>query len=146
MDWLSRKQQNVSAVKFWGDGWYNRMLCITEYCIKSAFNNLLLFSCLVKPESFAIPWLTRLLWSWDFPGKNTGLHCHFLLRGIFLMQGLNPRLLHWQADSLPLSHQGSPFNILALFLCLWEKELNFSVSPKRRHWEVLERGFGVWVI
>ena len=28
-------------------------------------------------------------------------------RGIFLDQGLNPCLLHWQADSLPLSHQGS---------------------------------------
>ena len=25
--------------------------------------------------------------------------------GIFLDQGLNPDLLHWQADSLPLSHQ-----------------------------------------
>ena len=26
---------------------------------------------------------------------------------IFLTQGSNPHLLHWQADSLPLSHQGS---------------------------------------
>jgi len=34
--------------------------------------------------------------------------CHFLLQGIFLTQGLNPCLLHWQVDSLPLSHQGSP--------------------------------------
>ena len=33
--------------------------------------------------------------------------------GIFLTQGSNPGLLcllHWQADSLPLSHQGSPRN------------------------------------
>ena len=28
--------------------------------------------------------------------------------GIFPDQGLNPCLLHWQADSLPLGHQGSP--------------------------------------
>ena len=42
-----------------------------------------------------------------FPGKNTGVVCHFQLQGIFLTQGLNPRLLHWQADSLPVS-QGSP--------------------------------------
>ena len=28
--------------------------------------------------------------------------------GIFPHQGSNPCLLHWQADSLPLSHQGSP--------------------------------------
>ena len=30
--------------------------------------------------------------------------CHFLLQGIFLTQGSNLRLLHWQAGSLPLSH------------------------------------------
>ena len=46
---------------------------------------------------------------WDFPGKNTGVGGHFLLQGIFLTQGLNPRLLSWQADSLSLSHLGSPF-------------------------------------
>ena len=28
--------------------------------------------------------------------------------GIFPDPGLNPCLLHWQANSLPLSHQGSP--------------------------------------
>ena len=28
--------------------------------------------------------------------------------GIFLTQGLNPHLLHWQADSLPVGHLGSP--------------------------------------
>ena len=30
--------------------------------------------------------------------------CHFLPQGIFPTQGLNLHLLHWQADSLPLSH------------------------------------------
>ena len=37
----------------------------------------------------------------------TGVSCHFLLQGTFPTQGSNPRLPHWQADSLPLSHQGS---------------------------------------
>ena len=32
----------------------------------------------------------RLLCSRDFPGKNTGVGCHFLLQGIFPTQGLNP--------------------------------------------------------
>ena len=50
---------------------------------------------------------TRLFCSWDFPGKNTGVGCHFILQGIFPIQGLNPHLLHWQTDSLPLGHQGS---------------------------------------
>ena len=40
---------------------------------------------------------------WDFPGKNTGVGCFFLLQVIFLTQRLNPcllYLLHRQADSL----------------------------------------------
>ena len=32
---------------------------------------------------------TRLLCPWDFPGRNTGVHCHFLLQGIFPTQGSN---------------------------------------------------------
>ena len=48
---------------------------------------------------------TRLLCPWDFPGKNTGVGCHFLLQRIFPIQGSNR---HWQADSLPLSHKGKP--------------------------------------
>ena len=65
------------------------------------------FSLYVVSDS-ASPWTARLLCPWDFPGKNTGVGCYFLLQGIFLTQGLNPSLLHWQVDSLPLSHQGTP--------------------------------------
>ena len=36
-----------------------------------------------------------------------GLNCSAAC-GIFLDQGPNLCFLHWQADSLPLSHQGSP--------------------------------------
>ena len=40
---------------------------------------------------------SRLLHPWDSPSKNTGVDCHFLLQGIFLIQGSNPSLLHcWQ--------------------------------------------------
>ena len=49
---------------------------------------------------------TRLLCLWNFPGKNTGMSCHFLLQGIFPTQGSNMcllSLLYWQADSLPLA-------------------------------------------
>ena len=52
----------------------------------------------------------RLLCPWNSPGKNPGVGFHFLLQRIFPTQGLNPsllHLLHWQADSLPLSHPGS---------------------------------------
>ena len=37
---------------------------------------------------------TRLLCPWDFPGKNTGVGCHFLLQGIFPTQGSNLHLPH----------------------------------------------------
>ena len=49
-----------------------------------------------------------LLCPWDFPGKNTGMGCQFLLQNIFPTQQSNPHLLNWQVDSLPLSYQGSP--------------------------------------
>ena len=55
------------------------------------------------------PWSARLPRPWTFPGKNTGVGCHFLLQRIFSTQGLNLSLqclLHWQADSLPLGRQG----------------------------------------
>jgi len=52
-------------------------------------------------------WPSRLLCPWDFPGKNTGVGCHFLLKGIFLTRRSNWSFLHWQADSLPVDHQGS---------------------------------------
>ena len=39
-------------------------------------------------------YLTRFLHPRDFPGKNTGVGCHFFLQGIFPTQGLNPGLPH----------------------------------------------------
>ena len=59
----------------------------------------------------ATPW-TAARCPWDFPGKNTGVGCYFLLQGIFLTQGSKLHLLHllhWQADSIPLCYLESPF-------------------------------------
>ena len=53
-------------------------------------------------------YLTRLLCPWNSPRKNTGVGCCFLLQGIFPTQGSNLCLLHWQVDSLLLSHLRSP--------------------------------------
>ena len=36
----------------------------------------------------------RLLYPWNFPGKNTGVGCHFLLQGIFQTWGSSLHLLH----------------------------------------------------
>ena len=48
--------------------------------------------------------LIRLLCPWDFPGKSTGVDCHFLLQGIFLTQELNPGLPHCRQTFYHLSH------------------------------------------
>ena len=64
---------------------------------------LLLLSCVLffcNPMDLAI----RLLCPWDFTGKNTGVDCHFLRQMVFPPQESNLGLLHWQVDSLPLSH------------------------------------------
>ena len=80
--------------------------------------NSLWFTCACMPAKSLQSFLTlcdaidckpvRLLRPWDSPDKNTGGGCHFLLQGIFLIQGSNPppHLLHWQVGSLPLMPPG----------------------------------------
>ena len=51
---------------------------------------------------------TRLLCPWDFPGKYTGVGCHFLLQGIFPTQGLILSLLHCWQILYPVSYKGRP--------------------------------------
>ena len=65
----------------------------------------------------------------QFPGSL--VWAHRLSRpsacGIFPDQGSNPCLLHWQADSLPLSHQGSPLYVLS-----WMVLVGFHQAEKLR--------------
>ena len=44
---------------------------------------------------------------------------------IFPDQGSNPCLLHWQVDSLPLNHQGSPLIVILIYLITNEVEQLF---------------------
>ena len=64
---------------------------------------------------------TRLLCPWDSRGKNTGVGCHALLHAIFLTQGSNLSLLHWQGYSLSLRHQESPHMSLQLGKIIYDK-------------------------
>ena len=56
----------------------------------------------------ATPWTlpARLLHPWDFPGKITGVGCHFLHQGIVPTQGSNPGLLYCRQTFYHLSHNG----------------------------------------
>ena len=60
--------------------------------------------CLFNPMDCSI---TTFLHPWDFPGKNTGVGCHFLLQEVFPTQGLNPGLPHCRQMPYCLSHQGA---------------------------------------
>ena len=55
------------------------------------------------------------------PGKNTGVGCHVFLQGMFLPQGsgiepMSPAAPALQADSVPLSHQGSSKEVIDGYL------------------------------
>ena len=65
-------------------------------------------SCSVVPSSSQLHGLlpTRLLCLWDFPGKDTGVGCHFLLQEIFPTHGLSPGLLHCRQILYQLSYEG----------------------------------------
>ena len=63
---------------------------------------------------------TRLLCPWDFPAKDIGVGCHFLLQRIFPTQGSNPGLLHCRQILYRLSHNTIILSLFYLphsFLC-----------------------------
>ena len=77
-------------------------------------------------------------------GKNTGVGYHALLQGIFPTQGLNPRLLHWQADSFTTEPPGKllrKFNLssvhslsrVRLFVTPWiaARQASLSITNSR---------------
>ena len=100
--------------------------CVQGFCDAVVLNALSLLDLFLKLSSHCAvlcakhfnhvhfnhgPQPTRLLCSWDSPGKNPAVGCCFLPQGIFLTQGSNPSLLHllyWQAASLPGAPSGKP--------------------------------------
>ena len=61
---------------------------------------------------------------WDFPGKNTGMGCHFLVQGIVLTQGPNLRLrLGWQ-----VLYHWATWEALLHRCCITDREIQ-SVIP-----------------
>ena len=74
------------------------------------------------------------------------LECHFLLQGIFLSQGANLHFLHWQADSLPLSHQESPLNTLkyCVYFCCYTLAIMTLIVPQLKKNDVLYINAYLW--
>ena len=71
---------------------------------------------------------------------NTGVGCHFLLQGIFLIQGLIPGLLHCRQTLYHLNYQGTPENrvealeVTCFHFChlIWIESLKASLSCQER--------------
>ena len=105
---------------------------------------LLLFSHLVMSSLWTlwiIAWQAPL--SMDFPDKNTGVGCHFLLQRTFPTQGLNPHLLHWQAEFLLLSHQPSPDTMIPWWVkkkkkSLYSKKCLLSWTVHSTYWSLFD--------
>ena len=78
---------------------------------------------------------------WNFPGKSTGVGCHFLLQGIFPTWGSNlclSSLLHWQAGSLPLVPPGKPTGSTGLYCFTLDYQNRFQTFPWPKPWSWLK--------
>ena len=110
------------------------MLSVCSGCVHVSAQWL---SCSIVLDSLGTHGLqsARLCCPWNFRGKNIGgrLAISFS-RGNFLTQGSNLHLLHWQEDSLPLCHLGSPVhlkrNVLYGFTSIFKK-LDFTTEVIR---------------
>ena len=95
-------------------------------------------------DSFATPWTIdhQAPLSMEFPRQDcwNELPFQLLLQGIFPTQGSNPCLLHWQADPLPLSHQGSPVCLSVIFI--WASLVAQLVKNLPAIWETCIRSLG----
>ena len=78
----------------WGD-----ILKLSEILIKGLISHMHA-QLLSHVWLFATPWPAKLLCPWNFPGKNSGVGCHFLFQGIFLTQGSNPGIGEVRTQSL----------------------------------------------
>ena len=71
-------------------------------CIAEVYSVTQLCLTLCNPIDCMQP--PRLLCSSNFPGKNAGMGCNFLLQGSSWPRDRTKAFIHWQADSLLLSH------------------------------------------
>ena len=99
-----------------------------------------------------------LLCPWDFPGKSTGVGCHFLLWRIFPTKGLNPGLPHCKQDALPseppgkskcqesfyqrtqsnISKKWSPMRLEQLYCCRNSGNLSLALQSAFVKWMVCQ--------
>ena len=87
-----------------------------------SYMNVKLLSCVWL---FAIPFAYHARLSMEFSGKSARVGCHFLLQGIFLIQGLNPGLPPNRHMPYCLSQQESPSYISYIYTCIYSFQIIF---------------------
>ena len=118
---VHRKERKAGLFRSYVDFWKLGSICLwfasARTCVRACVRVCVcacacscVCVCLVISNSLGSHGLqpTRLLCALNFPGKHTGVGCHFLLQGIFLTQGLNPSLLHYRQMLYHLSYQEGP--------------------------------------
>ena len=108
------------------------------FCSSYSFFFFFLLLCSVA-QSCPTLWLrgqqhTKLLCPWNFPCKNTGVGCNFILQRIFPTQISDLCLLcllHWQVVSLPLvlPFSSVQFSRTVMSNSLWPHELQHARPP-----------------
>ena len=81
--------------------WTASLLSLSPACLLIYFEVAQLCPTAYDPMGCSL-----LLSSWDFPGRSTGVSCHFLLQRTFPTQGSISGLLHYRQKLYHLSHQG----------------------------------------
>ena len=79
-----------------------------------------------------------------FPGKSTGVGCHFLLQGIFLTQGLNPGLLHCRWILLPSEAPGKHLWSLISDLCFRGIYFKLMAVEHGGAWYMVHTWWSMW--
>ena len=102
---------------------WNPILCVCT----SVFNSIWVFE---------TPWTVacQVPLSMGFSRQEYWSELPFPFQGIFPTQGWNSRLLcllHWEADSLPLSHLGRPGGVQSLIVTGKKKKVKVSVTQSR---------------
>ena len=95
--------------------WYFVMLALTNSynpfgCLRAKSLQLCLTLCNPMDCSHPAPL------SIAFSRQESWRGCHALLQGIFLTQGSNLHVLHWQAGSLPQAPPGKPYSPFIILL------------------------------
>ena len=120
MSTLSTKLFNLTSALFLHNESTVLSPTLSSYCCNLSENSSSHTGCCACMFSHSVVSYTLLLHGLytrfhapqDSPGKNTGVGCQALLQGIFPTKGSNPSLLHplhWQVDSSPVHHLGSPW-------------------------------------